>query len=322
MFVLRTTDCPKFLPILRHLSHIIRATWEDNLPRRFVTKKLELFALHGRTGSGPVNYRNLFDKLEETPKRKRILERGDRLIALPVVRVSGSDCFFVAYEGPIGLKPLIFNSGNAEERIGQMDAKEVVATRTHGLVDLVAREAFVEYNQRGAKVADIQELIMVVLAPFQGWGGLNLQLHPMADQEFMDAVDKFSRIRVASVKLARPNVDWTDDYNHFTAMAHESEAGVFEISAYAERGGSLSKKRGLLGFMKHVTSHKLPAVQNAQVIGNRLGEEAETRVSLEHFIRHRRVKVPVDNDGHVITTEMRDQLRQFAEERRRDRRGK
>jgi hypothetical protein len=63
------------------------------------------------------------------------------------------------------------------------------------------------------------------------WPGLNLQFHPMADQEFMKAVEGFSRVRVASVKLARPNVDWNDDFNHFTEMARQSEAGTFEVTA-------------------------------------------------------------------------------------------
>ena len=58
--------------------------------------------------------------------------------------------------GPALLLTLIFNSGNAEERIEELNDKELVVTRTHGLIDFSGREAFVEFNMRGAKVSDIQ----------------------------------------------------------------------------------------------------------------------------------------------------------------------
>ena len=289
---------------------------------QFVTKKIEAFAVHAHRANGAVNYRLLFERLEGIQKRRRILELGDKLIALPVVRVTGSECFLIAYEGPIGLKPLIFNSGNAEERIEQLQPQEVVATRTHGLIKLASRELYLEFNQRGAKATHIQELISAVVSQSDGWEGLDLAFTPMVDQDFMDAVDRFARVRIASVKLARPNVDWTDDFKHYMAIAQESDAGTFEVAAYAERGGSLSKRRGLIDFIKNVTAHELPSVTAAHITGNRQGEEAETTVSLSKFIRHRRVRVPVDDDGHVITTEMRDRLLEFAEERTRERRGR
>jgi hypothetical protein len=55
------------------------------------------------------------------------------------------------------------------------------------------------------------------------------------------------------------------------------------------------------------------------VSGARVGESADTTISLANYVQHQKVSVHMDQHGHVIGTEIREKLRSFIEARRRAR---
>jgi hypothetical protein len=286
--------------------------------RRLVNRKIEVFSLHARTEAGILEARPLMFRFQSLQPRRRILESADRLVAAPSVQAGDVNVFFTVYEGPKGMAPLIFDSGNAAERVESLGRNEVVVTKTHCLIDVVSREAFVEFNQRGAKAHDIAELIASSLRRPGKDESLQVSLNPVAESEFLAAIGRFERVRVATARVARPNYDWTDDYNNLTAIGSASDAGTVEITAYAERNRSLSSRRGIIDFIRQFVQSGRSGLKDAKVTGSRTGDSSETTLSLSHFVQHRRVQVEVSSSGHVVSRTMKEELLKFAAARRGD----
>lgn len=287
---------------------------------RQMTRKLEVFALHARTNRGVVNYPELLAAIAGRGPASRVWRDSEKLVALPVFRSQGPTRYRVtAVEGPLDTNPLIFNATSADSRVEELDRNEVLATRTHALFDLTLREVFVEYNQRGAKAEHLKHAMTTSVGAAAAWAGLDIQLTPIASQGFVDAINDFDRVRVATLRVSRPNIDWNDNFNHLAEVGQESDAGAIEITVTANRGGSLSKRHGVVDYIRNMFSNEHPSILGARVVGSREGEGAETSISLEHHVEHQRVRVTSDENGHVVETEIWEKLLEFSELRRQQR---
>ena len=153
-----------------------------------------------RTKKGPIDYQKFFAALARLAPGTRQFQRDDNLIALPQVRLDGGRAHLVAYEGPVGVQPLIFDAASAQERIQRLRAREVVATRTHCVIDLASRESIVEYNHRGAKANDLVELLARAGRSLPRFKDLDLDLNPKVSESFLAAIGRFERVRVAITK--------------------------------------------------------------------------------------------------------------------------
>jgi hypothetical protein len=159
-----------------------------------------------------------------------------RLIALGEVHVSGDMVRIVAYEGPLGEFPLIYDRTSAVERIERLNAGEIVARKTHALLDLLTREMAVEYNHRGAKATDIVNLCQYLARQDSRWETLDLTVVPVPQRSFLEALDRFSIIKTATIKVSEPNQDWTKDYkNLLSQMSAASDARMGDITLHAAR---------------------------------------------------------------------------------------
>ncbi len=269
------------------------------MPTDTKVRKLEVYALHGRNDDRPANYERLFEMLIRVPPAKRALKVGDKVIVIPRLKKDGSRILVSAVEGAEGTNPLIFNTASAAERTEDLQPGEVVAEKTHAVLDLQTREGIIEYNQRGAKASDIAEVLESVARRKNEWSSLALELNPVADVEFVRAIERFDRIQLASIKVARPNQDWNDYYNDFTHLADESDARLVEIQLTAQPRNSLSKDYGIVHYLKELAAAPLAVMKGAHIKGVRHGEKAPTTISLSHYIEHQRVSVRITDDGHV-----------------------
>lgn len=281
------------------------------MARGYTTRRLEVFALHARITRGRVDYESLFRDLAAVPDEERVYAVGDKLVAIPTLTVEGNYVHFVAYEGDRGLHPLIYNYENGTARIERLRGGEMVATRTHGTINLVRREAIIEYNQRGAKASDISQTLEHVGRIRTEWNSLKVELVAKVDQEFLDSINRFERIRVASFKVARPNPSWTADYKHLTEVAEESNARYMELSMIAERGESLSAKKGIVDYIKHMARQTVSYIKAANITGTRAGENAETTVSMNRYIEHQKVNVRRNEDGHVDDQDVERRIAEY-----------
>jgi hypothetical protein len=280
-------------------------------------RRLEVFKLHCRNKT-QINYRDVFDKLSKTKLATRQFEAGDRLLALPKLAFLWKSAVvqFIAYEGPVGVNPLIFDSSSGSERFEQLTDTQVVATRTHGVIDLSAREAIIEYNHRGAKANDIA-MLLEETGRKSGMGKeFSVELNPLGDQSFLEALDRFARIKLANLKVSRPNFDWTDNYQGMNKVGADSNGRIVELTVTAQRRDSLAKDKGIVAYIREMIVHTVDNIKGASVVGVREGEQAEATISLSRFIVQQNVYVRVDHNGHPITGDIQDKLIEFMEARR------
>lgn len=288
------------------------------MPKNTTSRKLEVFALHCHLENNKTpNYRDFFQRISQARGRTRQVQYPEKLIALPVMRLQGSNIVeLIAYEGPLGVSPLIFNASTEQERIARLEASAVVATRTHAVIDIHRREAVVEYNQRGAKARDIADVLETAARTLKLGAQPAVELSPVADESFLKAIDRFGVIKVADLRVARPNMDWTDNYNHLTSVADESNARTIDISVSAHRNDSLARDGGVMHFIRQMVAAPQSALKGARVVGIRTGEEAQTTVSLGNYVQHQKVHVRVDENGHIVTEDILAKMNAFLRARR------
>ncbi|HEY1833157.1 MAG TPA: hypothetical protein VGG08_01875 [Solirubrobacteraceae bacterium] len=273
-----------------------------------------MWSIHARASGEPIDYEELFREVARLEPVERQRDDGEKVVALQSVDVSDGLASIVALEGPHG-QPILYDTSDGSEEAGALRRAQVVATRTHALVDIARREVIVEYNHRGAKATDIAAALQVSGRKVPGWPRLRVDLSPKADQSFVESIDDFDRIRVATVRIGRPNVDWNDWDDDISDAAHDSDAQSAEVMFSAGRDESLAKDKGLVAFIRDRAEDAVSALKNASVTGRRGGEAAETTVTLGDHKAHQRVNVRLDADGHVLEADINRYLEKYREER-------
>jgi hypothetical protein len=174
----------------------------------------------------------------------------------------------------------------------------VIATRTVGLIDPVARRVIVQYVHTGVRAAQIATLFeKLARTRSESFEGATLEFAPTFRQELA----AMNRIQFASVTLTRPNIDWNDFSNAANSLAEDTNAHNITVTATAGRNQSLSKTKGLIQTITEVVSKVedgAKSILKAVVIkGMRDDESALTTLNLTKHIDARIVKVPLESDG-------------------------
>jgi hypothetical protein len=199
--------------------------------RTTTRRRLEVFALQGHQNRRVIDYGALFNLLAAIQPADRARQFGTTLVALPKLEVAERRVKFIAYEGPTDEALLIYNRIRAEERIQRLASGDVSAHKTHALLSLQTREMIVEYNYRGPKASDIVSLCQDLARNNRDWASLDLTVTPVVEASFLQALDRFRVIKLATVKVARPNPGWTDDFRNLMAeMADDSDARIADVT--------------------------------------------------------------------------------------------
>ena len=244
------------------------------------------------------------DEVRETEFEKR-------LYALPVVEVFPNRVLLIAYEGDIGKKPLFYNRENQSERVANLRANEILATRTHALIDLKTRTIVVEYNRGGAKAYDLLNIIWN-LAKTLGYENLTMEMPPIIGESFLKELAQFRRVRMATIKMVRPNTNWNDCEVALAKTAEDSDAQMIEVSFSAAKKESLSKSRGLLGMIKEIIADRRGVLKNVQVFGKKTNAAKETSVKLHNHLENRKVEISQsEDDGHPNSDEIKAELHNY-----------
>ena len=283
------------------------------MARGYTTRKLEVWSLHAHQGDqsrAAVAYEQLLAAIGAASPEQRVLSGADKLVALSRLEITGSRIWITAYEGTRGLNPLIFNTLSSEERVQQLAQGEVVATKTHALLNLSSRSAIIEYNHQGAKASDIAA-VLESTGRVLGWQGLKVELNPVVSESFIGEVERFDRIREATARMVRPNLGWGDWEDELTEAAEDSDAQAVNVEFTAPRGGSLSRTSGVVPFIRRLATTPLSPLKRASFTGRRQGEDEETTVSTTNHVEHQRINVRRDPDGHVSDADIQQHLAEF-----------
>jgi hypothetical protein len=192
-----------------------------------------------------------------------------------------------------------------------------MATRTHAVVNLKNRDVAVEYNHRGAKARDIAHLLAVAGRRRLKWKDLNVELAPVAAPDFAKQIDDFDTIKLASLNIVRPNLNWNKEKRHADALADESNGQRVEIAVFAGFGDGLAKRKGIVALIKGLSREQRSNLRNATVTGRKKGEHSDTRISLERHLEQRNVRVKLGEGGHPQTASVERRLIEFLEARER-----
>lgn len=141
------------------------------------------------------------------------------------------------------------------------------------------------------------------------------------DDSFLAALDRFGRIRLANMKVARPNFDWTDNYEGLNQVGADSNGRTVDLSVIAHRNDSLAKDRGIVQYIRDMIANKVTSLKGASVEGVRQGEQADTRISLANYVVHQKTSVKVDVNGHDVSEDIQRKLIAFVQSRRKARLG-
>jgi hypothetical protein len=196
----------------------------------------------------------------------------------------------------------------------------ISAHKTHALLSLQTHEMVVEYNHRGPKASDIVSLCQNLARQNRAWQSLDLTVTPVVEASFLRALDRFRVIKLATVKVARPNPGWTRDFKNLMGeMAEDSDARLADVTLHASRNGTLSKTQGIIAYLRDMLSGRAPSVEGATIWGIREGEDADSSVSLNKFVQRQIVNVRKTSDGYVDDEDIEGKIRDYLETRERRR---
>jgi hypothetical protein len=278
-----------------------------------LNRKLELYTLHGHLDREPPNYHKLFQRLADLPPTDREILDEDRLIAISQIAVEDGKVRLVVLEGPVGVVPTIYNMERQRERRQPLRPGDVVVNRTHALVDLDTRRTIVEFNLRGAKASDVAKVLQYSARQIKTFSKIQLSMTPVLGSAFGEAIDEFDRIKSAKVRLLRPNYDWSDWVDPLTEAASESDAAAANVEFTAKRNGSLSKRKGIIGFLRRSNQVVASPVESATIVGRRAEDDADTRISSRGYTEHRRVSVKRRADGQAQDDDMFEAMEELSE---------
>jgi len=100
----------------------------------------------------------------------------------------------------------------------------------------------------------------------------------------------------ATVRVVRPNPGWHDLQNELGERAGESDARRVDLTMAARRRASLSKERGIIGWIRDAFGH---GELGFAAIKGRRGGQTES-FNTEKLGRHAMLNIEMDERGQIV----------------------
>ncbi|MDH2310192.1 hypothetical protein [Methylobacterium brachiatum] len=276
-----------------------------------INRKLELFTIHAHE-MPEADYNDIFDQFNRIPKNQRIARIYGTVIGFPFIERTENGYFIQALEGDLDAIQVVFDLSTGEAKESDLGSNEVYGQATHFIVVPSARSAAIEYVRSGAKAILLGPAIAEIMRNnFEEFSDLQVEFAPKIQRAFEEEIDLFERIRMASIRVTRPNASWTDHYSDLSDLMDQSDGDKASIDVRAGRGGSLNKNGGIVQVIKDVSTDEFPYIEEASVTGTRQDEVSETTVRSKSHVIHSRVVVDADDTGTAYSTSIRRKLSEF-----------
>ena len=226
-----------------------------------------LFTIHGHLAAGNPNYAELFTVLTKQLPGYSYVE-GKKRIAVGAARLTGERLLVTIYAGDTDKSVLFFDLAEKAEFTTPNTPQRFQARKTHIIIDPRERLALIEAGRGRVSPEEIAEIIEKAAQKTDDYKTLEISLSPVAAKQFVQKIQSFQRIQLASVSIVRPNPDWTDNYDALSQYAGESGGAAIDATVRAKRGQGLSKDKGLVADIKKWVSDKLAAVSSAHIKGD------------------------------------------------------
>lgn len=266
------------------------------------------YSIHARARGIVVDYQGLFTALADASSLDRQTSVGDETVAITVMSESDESRWTLRFvAGREGLPPLFYDPVTGTESTADLGTS-FVASSAWLFVDLDSRFAVTTKSRPGVAVGVMAQCLSHLGRELGAQPDLVVDLNPVPTEDFISELERFERVRQASVVLSRPNYDWTDNADQLSGYADESGAGTVELGMNAPRGQSLSTRQGIISDIKRLVAKPIGPLKNVRITGRRTGDSRETTVSLERHQEKRYVAIP-DGQSALAT---RDELQTSA----------
>ncbi|WP_442544990.1 hypothetical protein ACSBOX_04480 [Arthrobacter sp. KN11-1C] len=250
-----------------------------------------------------VDYDQFFSWVAEMPdRRSRIQVRSDLVFVISEVKRQGEKYAFSIVSGDPEEIPLYFNEESGQVEEGVRERSTWPARQTQVVVDPESRLVAIEMRRAGVGSSNLERYFRL-LAMERGFSrNLIFDLTMQPSTSFEEELDRYERIREATVVISRPNFDWEDAEDAVTGLADVSGGHTASVTVNAARGESLSRTDGLLAVIRAHVRRSFTSITNARVIGQKRGDNQETSLSLARHQLKRLIEVPTREE----TPDVRD----------------
>jgi hypothetical protein len=258
---------------------------------RQIVRTLEAYSIHGFADPGSdddslVDYPELFERLLTTDLRTARFSVGSDAVALTDRVQRGARTAFMFVAGNEDELSLVYDMDTGTTTEVDPGSNRLFVSGVWVIVDPHARVLILERKRPGVPISYIEKFLTSFGRIELNYQRLSVALHPIPSASFVREVDKFTRVRRASIKLRRPNRSWTQDARGLLGQIADSNAAAVEIEVTADRGQSLKKNEGIVEEVKQLALKPIGPLQNATVTGTMPGYENERSVSInKHAVK-------------------------------------
>lgn len=262
-------------------------------------RALYAYSIHGRGSSGEViDYVALMEVLAEASSiLRRATINQEEVVLLRDVQRNGQVWELRFLSGSNQESLTLFDIENDQERDDPRSAGEIVVRPTFLYLNPETRFVVLERHRQGLSPSEIARALGIIGTAIGFDDDLVVDLNPVTAESFLEELEQFDRIRQASVTVARPNYDWTENANALTAYAEESDGQTAELEISASRGGSLAKDRGIVQDIRELVRHAIGPLKKVKIVGRHTDETRERTLSLASH--QERQFVPIDRNATV-----------------------
>jgi hypothetical protein len=255
--------------------------------------RFDFYSLHAHLDKGLVNYVELVRFLADL--RGFHLTSGNHHVAVGSVVLNDDGQLFLAiYSGFSEKSTLFFDLTERKEVTEETRPNQFQARKTYVLIDPSKRSVIIESKKGTLGPLQLAALIETYLRTIREYKTLELSLNTIADTEFTERLDSFTRIQAATITIARPNVDWTDERNKLTEIAAESDARSVDLTARSKRNKGLAKENGLIKFIRDSATSAKSMFQKIKITGAIGDGKGLITLDLNKHIKHTSVTMDAD----------------------------
>lgn len=269
-------------------------------------KTIYAYSLHAQDAKFTGNYLEIFEVLKKVPRDERKVKLKGTTYAVPTIEERHGTYFLTFLQGTEDII-LIYDEVTGETKEDELGDHEILVSASHALFLPSKRAALVEYVKSGAKAPVIEEVIREILSRHYG-AEFKFMMSPRIERDFLNEIDQLERIRLVSLSLVKPNAGWDDHYTLLSELADQSNGEKIDLTVRAGRGESLSKEEGIMEVVRNASEDEYPYVMDAEVIGTKVGEIAETKIPLNNHKVRRNVAVQKIQGKRLNVSSLRDKM--------------
>lgn len=274
-----------------------------------------MFVMHARERDTVIDYDHFFSWLSAIPEGdSRIQVRSDLVFVISGVVRRGRMYSLSIVSGDPDEIPLFFNEESGQVEEGLSERSTWPARQTQVVIDPNSRLVAIELRRAGVGSGNLERYFRL-LAMERGYSeNLLFDLTMQPSPSFEEELNRYDRIREASVVISRPNFDWEDAEDAVSGLADVSGGHTASVTVNAARGESLSQTDGLLAVIRQHVRRSYTSIINARVVGQKHGDRKETSLSLARHQLKRLIEVPSREDSSHQSDFVSTQAASFIQE--------